>query len=105
MYQEIRKQTASDDIELPNVDLDTEIGGYDEVKTRLREELIALIARKDQLKDGGDIAEEDARDGLVPRATDRHDLRACEQFARNRPVVQEVVIGPCGGLTQRRHRA
>lgn len=69
VYQEIRKQTASDDIELPNVDLDTEIGGYDEVKTRLREELIALIARKDQLKDGGDIA---ALESLLPRGVIFH---------------------------------
>jgi cell division protease FtsH len=46
VYQEIRKQTVSDDIELPNVDIENDIGGYGEVKTRMREELIDLVRRK-----------------------------------------------------------
>jgi cell division protease FtsH len=49
VYQEIRRQTVTDDVELPNVDLDRDIGGYAEVKTRLREELIDLVRRKDTL--------------------------------------------------------
>jgi len=69
VYGEIRKQTVTDDIELPNVDLATEIGGYDEVKTRLREELIDLIARKDQLKEAGDIA---TLESLLPRGVIFH---------------------------------
>ncbi|MBL8604447.1 MAG: AAA family ATPase [Myxococcales bacterium] len=64
VYQEIRKQTATDDVELPNVDLDADIGGYTEVKARLKEELIELIARKDSLKEGSDIS---ALESLLPR--------------------------------------
>ncbi len=69
VYSEIRKQTVTDDIELPNVDLDAEIGGYHEVKTRLREELIDLIAQKERLKEAGDIA---TLEGLLPRGVIFH---------------------------------
>ena len=69
VYQEIRKQTVSDDIELPNVDLEKDIGGYDEVKTRLREELIELVRRKDSLASDGDIQ---ALEGLLPRGVIFH---------------------------------
>ncbi len=69
VYQEIRKQTVTEDIELPNVDLDKDLGGYDEVKTRLREELIELVRRKEGLASEGDIQ---ALEGLLPRGVIFH---------------------------------
>jgi cell division protease FtsH len=64
IYAELRRQTAADDVELPNVDLARDVGGYDEVKTRVREELIDLVARKESLKSEADIK---AIEDLLPR--------------------------------------
>ena len=69
VYQEIRKQTVSDDIELPSVDLERDLGGYHEVKTRLREELIELVRRKENLGTEGDIQ---AIESLLPRGVIFH---------------------------------
>ncbi|MCB9703777.1 MAG: AAA family ATPase [Myxococcales bacterium] len=64
VYRELRRQTVSEDFELPNVDLEGDIGGYGEVKRRLREELLDLLARRDQLGSEGEIQ---ALEGLLPR--------------------------------------
>jgi cell division protease FtsH len=64
VYQEIRRQTVPGDVELPQVDLDTDIGGYAEVKARLRDELIELAQRKDALGDERDVSQVEA---LLPR--------------------------------------
>ncbi len=64
VYQEIRKQTVTEDIELPNVDIDNDIGGYLEVKTRMREEVIDLVRRKETMNSVGDI---DVLESLLPR--------------------------------------
>ncbi|MEZ4408702.1 MAG: AAA family ATPase [Polyangiales bacterium] len=69
VYQEVRRQTVSEDIELPSVSLDKDIGGYDEVKTRLREELIDLVSRKESMASEGDIT---ALEGLLPRGVIFH---------------------------------
>lgn len=69
VYTEIRKQTVTEDIELPAVDLDADIGGYTEVKTRLKEELIDLIRRKEAVGSEGDIA---AIESLLPRGVIFH---------------------------------
>jgi cell division protease FtsH len=69
VYSEIRAQTASEDVELPNVDLERDIGGYAEVKLRLREELIDLVRRKDQLQNEADIR---ATEELLPRGVIFH---------------------------------
>lgn len=64
VYRELRRQTVSEDVELPNVDLERDIGGYPEVKARLREELLDLLRRKDSLASEGEIQ---ALEGLLPR--------------------------------------
>jgi cell division protease FtsH len=64
VYRELRRQTVSEDVELPNVDLARDIGGYPEVKARLREELLDLLARKDSLASEGEIS---ALEALLPR--------------------------------------
>lgn len=69
VYKEIRKQTVTDDMEVPNVNLETDIGGYTEVKTRLSDELIDLIRRKENLASEGDIQ---ALESLLPRGVIFH---------------------------------
>ncbi len=64
VYHAIRQQTASDGIELPEVDLERDVGGYGEVKARLREELVDLVRRKDTLESPDDIAQ---LESLLPR--------------------------------------
>ncbi|MGF1528295.1 MAG: AAA family ATPase, partial [Candidatus Competibacterales bacterium] len=51
IYREIRQLTVAADVALPQVDLDADIGGYDEVKTRLKQDILALLARKEQTRD------------------------------------------------------
>lgn len=69
IYAEIRQQTAADDVELPNVDLERDIGGYAEVKQRLREDLIDLVSRKTDLQDPDDIQ---TLESLLPRGVIFH---------------------------------
>jgi cell division protease FtsH len=64
VYRELRRQTVSEDVELPNVDLQRDIGGYPEVKQRLSEELLDLLRRKDSLGSEGEIQ---ALESLLPR--------------------------------------
>jgi cell division protease FtsH len=64
IYHEIRQQTVGGDLELPQVDLDRDIAGYDEVKTRLKEELLSLVATKDTL---GSDEEIQTVEELLPR--------------------------------------
>jgi cell division protease FtsH len=64
IYKEIRKQTVRDDVELPNVSIDADIGGYVEVKDRLKEDLIELVLGKDKIKEENDIR---ALEDLLPR--------------------------------------
>lgn len=69
VYAELRKQTVTDEVELPNVDLEADIGGYAEVKSRLRDELIDLARRKDALSSVEDI---NALEELLPRGVVFH---------------------------------
>jgi cell division protease FtsH len=69
VYAELRRQTTVDDIELPQIDLDRDVGGYAEVKRRLREDLIDLVQRKDVLTTESDIK---ALEDLLPRGVIFH---------------------------------
>jgi cell division protease FtsH len=64
VYAEIRQQTAEGDVELPQVDLERDIGGYGEVKARLREEFIELATRRDPHAKAEDVQSLEA---LLPR--------------------------------------
>jgi cell division protease FtsH len=61
---QLRTATLSNDVELPNVDLERDIGGYTSVKDRLRAEILAILAAKDRLTDATQI---DRLESLVPR--------------------------------------
>ncbi len=69
VYADLRRQTVTDGVELPNVDLDRDIGGYADVKTRLREELIDLVRRKDSVSTDADVR---ALESLLPRGVIFH---------------------------------
>lgn len=69
VYAELRRQTVSDGVELPEVSLDRDVGGYGEVKQRLRDELLDLVRRKDSLTAPDEIR---ALESLLPRGVIFH---------------------------------
>ncbi len=64
VYKQIRSVTASGSLEVPNIDLDREIGGYPKVKARLKAEILDVLARKDALTSAEEIARIEK---LIPR--------------------------------------
>src|SRR5947199_4109570 len=63
-YRQLRQATLVGQLEVPEVDLDRDIGGYDKVKERLRKEILDVLAFKDQATE----AEQSARpETLIPR--------------------------------------
>ena len=61
---QLRSATLSNDVQLPDVSLDRDIGGYGPVKERLRAEILAILAAKDRIADPAQIAK---LEGLLPR--------------------------------------
>ena len=61
---QLRSATLTNDVELPNVDLDRDIGGYGSVKERLRAEILSILAAKDKLTDPAAI---ERIESLIPR--------------------------------------
>ena len=47
IYRDIRKLTLVGDLEVPRVNLDTEIGGYDKVKEKIKTEILDLLLMKE----------------------------------------------------------
>jgi cell division protease FtsH len=48
-YRQLRQATLGGTLEVPNIALEADIGGYARVKERLRNEVLHLLARKEQL--------------------------------------------------------
>ena len=63
-YAQIRAATSGNKLEVPNVDLETSIGGYPKVKQRLREEILDVLTHKDQQTDPAEIKR---LEELIPR--------------------------------------
>jgi cell division protease FtsH len=61
---QLRSATLTNNIELPHVDLERDIGGYGSVKDRLAAEILAILAAKDKLADPVLIARIES---LIPR--------------------------------------
>ncbi len=61
---QLRSATLTNDVELPNVSIDNDIGGYGPVKDRLKAEILAILAAKDKLSDPNQISR---LEGLLPR--------------------------------------
>lgn len=64
VVKQLRAGTLVGELEVPEVDLDKDIGGYAKVKTRLRQELIDVLAMKDALADESQVKR---IEGLLPR--------------------------------------
>ncbi len=63
-YAQVRQATASGRLEVPNLDLDRDIGGYAKVKARLKAEILDVLQLKDSLSNADDIAN---MEQLIPR--------------------------------------
>jgi len=50
-YDQLRQATQSSDAAVPNIDLERDIGGYAQVKTRLRTEILDLLQERAKLDD------------------------------------------------------
>ncbi len=55
-YQQIRQATMTGALEVPHVDLERDIGGYDKVKKRLSSEILDVLAFKDQKSNAEEIS-------------------------------------------------
>ncbi len=64
VFAQLRTATLSTDVELPNVDLEKDIGGYAKVKERLRAEILTILSAKDKLTDVTQIKNIES---LIPR--------------------------------------
>jgi cell division protease FtsH len=64
LYADLRALTCAANLEIPKVELDTDLAGYPKVKAQLREELLDLLARKNESKSAEEIKQIES---LVPR--------------------------------------
>jgi cell division protease FtsH len=63
-FRQLRQATLGGALEVPNVSLDRDIGGYAKVKERLRFDVLDMLARKDRLTDEDQIR---AMEALIPK--------------------------------------
>ena len=63
-FAQIRQATSGGKLEVPTVDLETELGGYDKVKKRLRSEILDVLSRKDQCTNPDEVAR---LESLIPQ--------------------------------------
>jgi len=63
-YRQLRQATLQGTLEVPTIDLETDIGGYTRVKKRLRAEIVDVLALKDRSTNPHDIAR---LEELIPR--------------------------------------
>lgn len=61
---QIRAATSGGKLEVPNVNLDSDIGGYAKVKDRLRKEILDVLAHKDRVSDEREVKR---LEELIPR--------------------------------------
>jgi len=61
---QLRTATLANDVELPSVDLEKDIGGYAQVKDRLKSEILAILAAKDK---SNDLEQIKRMESLIPR--------------------------------------
>lgn len=67
IYRDIRQMTVVSDLDLPSVNLEEDIGGYDKVKTQIEEEILTLLRYKASCTDADEIrrVEEIIPKGLI----------------------------------------
>jgi cell division protease FtsH len=54
-YRQLRQATLAGSLEVPEIDLDKDIGGYATVKKQVRSEILDVLSRRDQLTDADEI--------------------------------------------------
>ena len=64
IVREIREMTLGGDLEIPRIDFDKDVGGYDAVKERIRKDVLSMLKRKDELTTLEDVK---ALEELIPR--------------------------------------
>jgi len=63
-YRQIRQATLSGSLEIPEIKLDTDIGGYKKVKEQLRKEILDILSRRESATNEEEIT---AMEELIPR--------------------------------------
>jgi cell division protease FtsH len=63
-YRQLRQATLTGTLEIPEVSLDKDIGGYDKVKKRLRQEVLDVLGRRDAATSEDEVAR---LEELIPR--------------------------------------
>src|SRR5215471_12394442 len=63
-YRQLRQATLTGSLEVPNIDLDRDVGGYATVKKQLRAEIIDVLSRRDRMLDADEISRIEE---LIPR--------------------------------------
>jgi cell division protease FtsH len=63
-YAQVRQATLQGFLEVPDIDLERDLGGYPKVKHRLKSEIIDVLAARDTLTDEAEILR---REALIPR--------------------------------------
>jgi cell division protease FtsH len=63
-YRQLRQATLTGSLEVPDISLDTDIGGYEKTKKRLRNEILNILAIKDKATDTEEVAR---LEELIPR--------------------------------------
>jgi cell division protease FtsH len=63
-YRQLRQATLTGTLEVPEIDLDRDIGGYAPVKQRLRAEILDVLALKDRSADADEIR---SLEELIPK--------------------------------------
>ncbi|MEO2090022.1 MAG: AAA family ATPase, partial [Gemmataceae bacterium] len=56
VYRQLRQATLSGELEMPDVDLDKDIGGYAKTKKQLRQEILDVLGKRDKSTNPDDIA-------------------------------------------------
>lgn len=64
VWAQIRQATLEGELSVPELDLDKDIGGYAEVKRRIKDDILDIILRKEALDDPKQIA---TIESLIPR--------------------------------------
>lgn len=64
IWAQIRQATLEGELAVPELDLDADVGGYAEVKRKIKEDILEIITRKEALDDPKQIA---TIEGLIPR--------------------------------------
>lgn len=63
-YAQVRQATLNGSMEIPSVDLDADIGGYEKVKSKLKAEILDTLQKRDRATDTDEI---NRLEELIPR--------------------------------------